>query len=189
MAFTVLACCKRHCSLYFLEPCWRVWGSGPRGLVFVFQATINALCAPAWRKNQSSRLPRQKGPVLSAENPDVNWPCQIPAREKKIHIFGQSKGGCHVGFWVSLLGPTGSEQWWLVNRSHLLSHGSPAFLDAFADEAIHYQFTTTTCPPLRNTRAYSPFLHQALPTGSPFSHQGHVNASSQINSIAHARVF
>lgn len=82
MAFTVLACCKRHCSLYFLEPRWRVCGSGPRGLVFAFQATINALCAPAWRKNQSSRLPRQKSPVLSAENPDVNWPCQIPARKK-----------------------------------------------------------------------------------------------------------
>lgn len=86
MAFTVLACCKRHCSLYFLEPCWRVCGAGPRGLVFVFQATINALCAPAWRKNQSSRLPRQKGPVLSAENPDVNWPCQIPAREKNQYF-------------------------------------------------------------------------------------------------------
>lgn len=92
MAFTVLACCKSHCSFYFLEPCRRVCGSELGASVFVFQATITALCAPAWRRNQSSRLPRQKSPVLSAENPDMNWPCQIPVRGKKSIFFNQSKG-------------------------------------------------------------------------------------------------
>lgn len=33
------------------------------------------------------------------------------------------------------------------------------------------------------------FLHQALPTGSLFNHQGHVSAPSQINSIANLCVF
>ena len=116
----------------------RVWGSGPRGLVFAFQPTINALCAPAWRKNQSSRLPRQKGPVLSAENPDVNWPWQIPARKKKINIFVQSKRSCHVGFWISFLISQSLNNSDLSREVTSFLMSLLAFLDSSPDGEIHH---------------------------------------------------
>lgn len=109
-----------------------VCGAGWRDWVFVSQATITALCAPAWRKNQSNRLPRQKSPVLRAENPDMNWPCQIPARKKKkFSIFIQSRGSW-VPFPATLSLSKGD---WSTEPP--LQMGLPTLLDSLTEGRTH----------------------------------------------------
>lgn len=108
--------------------------------MFVFQATINALCAPAWRKNQSSRLPRQKGPVLSAENPDVNWPCQIPAHGgggESIFSAGPRKLSCRFleFLFSSSLSPNNSDLSIGVTSFFM---SLLAFLGSFPDGVVPY---------------------------------------------------
>lgn len=180
MAFTVLACCKSHCSFYFLEPCWRVCGSGRRGLVFVFQATITAFCAPAWRKNQSNSLPRQKSPVLSAENPDMNWPCQIPARKKKFNIFIQSRRS-----WVPFPATLSLNKGDWSTESPLSSWVSPPFRIPLLKAQLTTWYTIT-CPQRSlsfrvHTHFLTSFIPRPLPMQSDFSHG---SASSQSHVLA-----
>ena len=109
--------------------------------------------------------------------------------KKKINIFSQSKRSSHVGFWISFLIPTEPEQWWLVNRSYLLSRASPRlsrFLSRWCSPLRgrpHSVLQWVTCPLLLN------FFHQALPTGTPLWSLRACKHIFPINSITNLRVF